>query len=512
MADWYCGSVQYTAVTQFAVSHAYSVGDIVRQLAAPSVGNERCFRCTTAGTSGGTEAAWNLTKAATTTQGTAVFTEVTGNSTYNWSAPHARLDPVVRSLYAAAGDRIFAAHNHAETSSSNVIIPSGSTSGSQTSPVFVYCVNASGSVPPVSADLRTTATVTATGAEVRLNAQGGVLYFNGIQFSAASFRVNSAAAGNFQEAVFENCLFTFTGGTFFLVGSTGTATTNIATLINTPIVFSAVGQAIYASGDFIWRDTASAIGAGTVPTILFNASSGTANIGGTNILLDGVDLSAVNTTLFGFPSNADANIIAQVINCRLHASATVAATPSKRRQSVQLVGSGSAGNSARNEKYDYDGTLTTETTIVRSSGASDGTTAVSWKAVTTANTNKSSQFGLPPIAIWNSTTGSSKTLTIEIVNDGTTLKDDEVWIEVEYLGSSSQPVSSKITSRAADHLTTGSNISTSSVTWTTTGLSSPVKQKMSVSFTPQMAGLVRAVVCIAKASQTLYVDPKVTIS
>ena len=33
MAVWYCGSVQYAAVTQFATSHAYTVGDIVRQLA-----------------------------------------------------------------------------------------------------------------------------------------------------------------------------------------------------------------------------------------------------------------------------------------------------------------------------------------------------------------------------------------------------------------------------------------------------------------------------------------------
>ena len=105
MAVWYCGSVQYAAVAQFATSHAYSVGDIVRQLATPSVGSERCFRCTTAGTSGGSEPTWSLGKGATTSTGTAVFTEVTGNATYNWSAPMARLQhPLNSSSWMASGD------------------------------------------------------------------------------------------------------------------------------------------------------------------------------------------------------------------------------------------------------------------------------------------------------------------------------------------------------------------------------------------------------------------------
>jgi hypothetical protein len=317
------------------------------------------------------------------------------------------------------------------------------------------------------------------------------------------------AGGNLTFLTFENCQFSMTGGSAFIIGSSGTIPT-INRFINTPVVFNAVGQTMFVSGDFVWKDTASAIGAGTVPTYLFD--NGGTTIGAANMLLDGLDLSAVNTTLFASPSLQNGTMHALLNNCRLHASVAITATLTLRAQEITLVGCGSAGNSARNEKYALDGTMTTETTIVRSSGASDGTTAVSWKAVTTSNPNKQFQFELPPIAVWNSATGSSKTLTVEMVNDGTTLKDDEVWVEVEYLGSSSQPVSSKVTSRAADHLATGANITTSSVTWTTTGLSSPVKQKLSVSFTPQMAGLVRATVCVAKQSQTLYVDPKVTIS
>ena len=509
MADWYVGSVQYAAVAQWAASHAYSVGDIVRQLATPSVGNERCFRCTTAGTSGASEPAWTLTQGGNTTSGTAVFKEVTGNATYNWSAPYANLKRALQNGVPTSGDRVFVAHNHAFSTTGTYSV--SGTDGSETFPVRVYCVNASGSVPPVSADLRTTATETSTGEIDLWNGVTGCAYFYGLGWSGANFRVGPAG-GNQTELVFDSCNFTFTGGSFMLIGSNG-GNSNISRVefINTPVIFSAVGQSIYPNGKFIWRNTASAIGAGTVPTHLFDHSNGTFSIGAVDVTLDGLDLNALNTALFMFPAdNGFVNF--KAFNCKLNASVTVSNSPSKRCQEAHIFACDSAGNSARNEKYCSDGTMTTETTIVRSSGASDGTTPVSWKAVTSGDPNKAFQLELPPIAVWNSATGSSKTATIEIVNDGTTLNSDDIWVEVEYLGASGSPLASIVSSRPADHLTTGSALTTSSVTWTTTGLASPVKQKLSVSFTPQMAGLVRAKVCIAKASKTIYVDPMVTIS
>jgi hypothetical protein len=47
------------------------------------------------------------------------------------------------------------------------------------------------------------------------------------------------------------------------------------------------------------------------------------------------------------------------------------------------------------------------------------------------------------------------------------------------------------------------------VDWTTTGLSSPVKQKMESTFTPQEKGTYIARVCLGRASTTLYVCPKI---
>jgi len=49
----------------------------------------------------------------------------------------------------------------------------------------------------------------------------------------------------------------------------------------------------------------------------------------------------------------------------------------------------------RVEKYVYEGTQTTETVVIRTGGASDGITGISWKIVTTAN----SKWTLPFNAI-----------------------------------------------------------------------------------------------------------------
>lgn len=63
----------------FATTTAYVIGDFVKPIAGGAGGGllTRTYRCTTAGTSGGAEAAWGVVDGGTTTQGTAVFTETT---------------------------------------------------------------------------------------------------------------------------------------------------------------------------------------------------------------------------------------------------------------------------------------------------------------------------------------------------------------------------------------------------------------------------------------------------
>lgn len=165
------------------------------------------------------------------------------------------------------------------------------------------------------------------------------------------------------------------------------------------------------------------------------------------------------------------------------------------------------------------GSLSQETTLIRTSGANDGTTGISWKIISTyATSYLQSPFRSPEIVAWVDTTGSAKTATVEILCDtATALKDNEVWLEVMYLGSSASPLGTwKANDTAAnnsgDFLATAAAQTTSSATWTTTGMSNPTTQKLSVSFTPQMKGYVVARVCVAKPSATIYVDPVLTIA
>ena len=59
-----------TPSTTWAASTAYTVGDTIR----PTTPNSRVFKCTTAGTSGGTEPTWNTTVSGTTNDNTVVWT------------------------------------------------------------------------------------------------------------------------------------------------------------------------------------------------------------------------------------------------------------------------------------------------------------------------------------------------------------------------------------------------------------------------------------------------------
>jgi hypothetical protein len=165
------------------------------------------------------------------------------------------------------------------------------------------------------------------------------------------------------------------------------------------------------------------------------------------------------------------------------------------------------------QRHQYEGDVYSETTIVRTGGASNGTTPLSHKLVSSAARKFTAPLYGPDLVIWNAAVGSAKTATVEIVHDSVTnLTDAEVWLEVEYLGTSGFPMSLFASDRKADILATAADQTDSSEAWTTTGLTNPNTQKLSVTFTPQEIGVVRARVVLAKASATVYVDPLITVA
>jgi hypothetical protein len=103
-------------------------------------------------------------------------------------------------------------------------------------------------------------------------------------------------------------------------------------------------------------------------------------------------------------------------------------------------------------------------------------------------------------------TGSPVSQTFELLTDNVTLNNNDAWIEYSYLGSSSTPLGTFSTT-APDILATGSALTTSTATWTTTGLTTPVTQKIVITFTPQLKGVYSAKLKVAKASTTLWLNP-----
>lgn len=254
---------------------------------------------------------------------------------------------------------------------------------------------------------------------------------------------------------------------------------------------------------FEWTNTPSAVNAGaTIPTTLFG---GTNNSG--TILVEGVDLSALGSgkTLVGVAST-----IAYFTfkDCKLGSAVTVASAPSSALAYViDVIRCDSGNTNYRTERHLFFGDMTTETTIVRTGGATDGTTGFSYKVVTTANTKFTSPFNVPPIAIWNDTTGSAKTITVEGIASAVP-NNDEVYMDVEYLGDSASPQGSRATTGKVLLATAAANTA-STQTW---GGALTGKFKMAVTITPQQKGPITAYVRVPKTSATVYIDPFITVT
>lgn len=410
----------------------------------------------------------------------------------------------------SAGDDFWVSEDHAESTAAAITLTSPGTAAS---PCRIICVDHTGTVPPVSADLRTTATVTTTGASNISYA--GVAYVYGVTFTAG----DGANLGRHQMT--GAALVWYFDTSKIVVGNTNasgginfgaTGQTKIV-FRNTTTKFGATGQGFISGmgGVFEWRDTAAAIdSAGSAPTTLFIPL----DTRGTLAWVHGVDLSHLGSgnNLVSVATGLAADFLFE--NCKLGSSvAIVTGTPAGHGSPiVRVTNCDSADTNYRYAKHTYQGAITSETTIVRTGGASDGTTPISRKMISTANAKFYAPLESDPIIYWNETLGSI-TVTVPVLTDNVTLTNRDAWVEVEYLGTSGFPLSLTSSDAAADPLATAANQTTDATsTWTTTGIGTPVKQELSVTFTPAEKGLIRARVMLARASTTMYVDPLILVS
>lgn len=518
MANWFVSTAGWTAVTQWAATTAYSVGDIRRQTAPTGTGH-RVFRCTTAGTSGGSEPAWNLTKGATTNDNTVVWTEISGNSTYNttsFAAPHYWLQHAISSSWSAAGDTIYVDDDHAETQAAAVTMTSA---GTVSSPQRIICITSTFTNPPVAGEITTSAVgvnVATTGNNILTLA--GSFYCYGLQFKSGSgansvrLDANNTSSGG---QIYESCVLETggtSGGALFL--GSGSSNLNVCYLINTDLKLNSASSMINPRGSkILWRGGSLT---GTVPNGMFGDNGFGDNHTVTELY--GIDLNSAGTWTSKYLCNLTqmegmSNGRVSFVNCKLASTLAGVATGTIGTgiydARISLINSDSSTASYREEHYQRIGSMVQDTTNYRNSGASDGTTAKSWKVVTLATSTYLEPFVCPDIYQWVDTTGA-KTVTVYIANTTATLQDADIYMEVEYMGSSATPVGT-VGSTRVNILNTGTNLTTDGTsTWA--GLVTPTLQIITKSITVNMKGWLRVRVSVVKASQTVYIDPLISVA
>lgn len=506
MANWYIGSTRHAAIAQWAGTTAYSEGDIVRQLASPSIGNERAFRCTTAGTSGASEPTWSLTVGSTTNDGTVVWTEITGNETYGWAAAIARIRS--SSAWMAAGDVAFVSDNHSEVGSGAHY--SINTNGTNVAPVSFLCVDDSASPPTALA----TGAVVSSPNSYNLNLNDYAVFY-GITFNAGSGGSGASqlicnAALDPSYLIFDNCTLRLNNTSIssqIQFGSSSTASEQQgASLRACNLEFGNTSQSAVLRFPVRWYG-GSVTGA-LFPNTLISNPGATAPVG--SLVARGIDLSGMGSKTLVAASYCPS--VCRFINCKLGSGAVAySGTLTLGGGIVELVNCNAGDVNYSLAQHYQQGSVYNDAAIYRTGGASDGTTPVSLRMVSSSGATLRNPLRYEHLAFWNETVGNI-TPTVEVVTDGVTLTDAEAWIEVEYLGVSGFPQSAFASDRVANELATPANQTSSSETWTTTGLASPVKQSLGVTVAAAEKGWCRVTVCLAKPSSTMYACQKVVVN
>jgi len=424
--------------------------------------------CSTAGTLGASEPAFSDTAGTTTTEGTTTWTSLGPVSGFTGGqAPHARLANACASTWFAAGNTVYVGDNHAESQTTTInIAPAAATNLVNR----ILCHNHSGSYPPASTDLMTGASISTTAAaNINFSPSPGLTYVYGLAFlvgvgGSNNAFINLSPINAFYR--FDNCLFklatTFTNPQISL----GSNNSGAVLWNNCSVYFGNIAQYIdVESTNFVWQNTGQVLASGSlVPStagLLNNAAAARLS----SVVLEALDLSQLTGPIFS--TGALAHFGNWVVkDCKLNASASFP-TPFFSGLTSQLVRCDSSGTAYKSARYTYEGTETTETSITRVGGASDPTgQAQSRKIVTTANSQWLRPFKAEPYAIWNPTTGANVTVTVYgTINAGALPFNDDIWLEVEYLGASGSPLGTIVTTTKASVLAANAAVASDGSTW-----------------------------------------------
>lgn len=406
----------------------------------------------------------------------------------------------------AAGDTVYVAARHAETTATAT---TWTWAGTSTAPTRIICADHTSGNPPTRTS--TGASVSTTGAvNLIACAQASSFYCYGINFSigTASTAADLTLMTAVGKAIYERCRFRLgaqnSGSDLFLNTGVGAIVKLIECTYevphaNTALACNQVGNIFIEGGKTL----------STTPNPFLE--SGANN---TRFFISGLDCSSLINS-FNFINGTLNSRFVKIRNCNLPDSWTgnvFAQATVPEGSEFELMNSDSADTNYRLSIQQPFGTIVHETTNVKTGGATDGTTPISWEVSSNTQPAWNHQYvESPEIVRWVTTVGSAVNVGVDILHDSTVaMSNRDIWVEIQYLGLSGRPLGFFATS-ATTYAGASTNYVASGATWDTTGLTNPNKQLISTSFTPQEVGFIHGVIKVAIPSRTVYIDPVLQI-
>lgn len=406
------------------------------------------------------------------------------------------------------GDVIYLSQSHAETTTAALVL---AWAGTEASPTRIICANDGAEPPTASAN---TAEIATTGnANITLR---GFSHYQGVNFKCGD-------AGNAPLLIFddtykitaEDCTFQLraTGSLARIRIGSASSTNVLAADVewrNADVKFANASQGISnMMANFRWFGGALMSG-GTSPTALFPSDTGTGRAA--TYRIEGIDLTnasaGINICAANTGGRRDFVITRSILPTSWSGSLCTGTVLLGEKYAMYNCVT-AAGVKVRLRGAYHGGTLSDETTIVRTGGASDDGVAISQKLVTTANAEYPHiALDSEPIKYYCDSSGSPITLYVEVCHDSqgsgasSVLTNADAGLRAVYPGG-------VIETTKADVLATATAHTNSSETWTTTGMTTPLKQYLAVTFTPAAKGDALIFLRSFGASKTIYMCPKV---
>lgn len=428
-----------------------------------------------------------------------------GNDGLTWATARATIAGAIPLM--VTGDDLIVADDHVEGGSTNRVWP---FPGTPALPNRLICAVA-GQNPPVDQAFTASVRVTVGGS---VTITGSVLVY-GMKINAGtSTGASSPTLGLSQSTsidaiqAYNDCELSIdsTGASASVVAIGSASTANAARVrmswSNVALRMSAVGQMVSIQQEFNWRGGKYLAGA-AAPSFLFRIG---AQGRGAPVLIEGVDFTEIGTATDLF-SGAQANGRAVLRNCLF--------SPSWTGQIVQgtidpgfrasLYNCDSGPTRIRTAVAAFGGLIRSDTGVIKQGGAADGGQQYSWRIETNGNPTSGmtglesdEEFFIIPTA------GSPMTVAIDVLTDGVTLTDADVWLEVQECGA---PKSTFYRTRVAP-LGTPKAVAASGAIWSSSGMATLRPQRVSLTFTPQTVGVAFWKITLARPNTVMYVDPK----